>query len=134
MLLRAIAFREALHLVLVAAINDQPPNKAVLNRVNREIAAAYAGARLEPAQGNFLLGPPETGLRSPLLLVARAAFALLTDKRLLRVRRCEGVGDCGWLFLDGTKNGRRRWCSMEGCGSRAKMRRQYARKRADSSH
>ncbi|MFL5589598.1 MAG: CGNR zinc finger domain-containing protein [Ktedonobacteraceae bacterium] len=33
-----------------------------------------------------------------------------------------------------SKNGSRQWCSMEGCGSRAKMRRQYARKRADRSH
>ncbi|MGH3132366.1 MAG: CGNR zinc finger domain-containing protein [Gaiellaceae bacterium] len=46
-----------------------------------------------------------------------------------RVKECPGAGDCGWLFYDTSRNGTRRWCSMEGCGSRVKMRRQYARRR-----
>ncbi|WP_344746998.1 CGNR zinc finger domain-containing protein [Streptosporangium vulgare] len=33
---------------------------------------------------------------------------------------------CYWLFLDTSKNGRRRWCSMTTCGSRDKARRYYA--------
>ena len=36
---------------------------------------------------------------------------------------------CGWVFLDETKNRRRRWCSMKDCGNRAKARRHYARQR-----
>ncbi|MDR0358582.1 MAG: CGNR zinc finger domain-containing protein [bacterium] len=43
------------------------------------------------------------------------------------MRRCPGRG-CGWLFLDAS--GRRRWCSMQTCGSRAKMRRLYERRRS----
>jgi predicted RNA-binding Zn ribbon-like protein len=42
------------------------------------------------------------------------------------VRQCPGR-NCGWLFLD--VSGRRHWCSMATCGSRAKMRRLYARQR-----
>ncbi len=52
---------------------------------------------------------------------------LLTSSALAEVRQCPGCGDCGWLFLDTSKNHTRRWCSMEGCGSRAKMRRHYQR-------
>lgn len=37
---------------------------------------------------------------------------------------------CGWLFLDRSKNRSRRWCSMELCGSRDKMRRHYRRTKA----
>jgi predicted RNA-binding Zn ribbon-like protein len=59
-------------------------------------------------------------------------MALLTAPELQRVRACPGLGDCGWLFLDTSKSGRRRWCSMEGCGSRAKMRRYYARTHGDA--
>jgi predicted RNA-binding Zn ribbon-like protein len=56
------------------------------------------------------------------------AIALLADpRRLPRLTRCPGH-DCGWLFLDRT--GRRRWCSMATCGSREKMRRLYARRKA----
>ncbi|MEO6889729.1 MAG: CGNR zinc finger domain-containing protein, partial [Ktedonobacteraceae bacterium] len=58
-----------------------------------------------------------------------SAVELLTSEEVKRVKECP-ARDCGWLFLDMSKNGSRQWCSMEGCGSRAKMRRQYARKRA----
>jgi predicted RNA-binding Zn ribbon-like protein len=126
---RAIAFREALYAVLIAAIGGRLPDRAALDAVNLEIGGAYAETRLEPVGGSFVLGPRETGLATPLALVARKAVLLLTGSRLERVHRCEGVGDCGWLFLDSSKNGRRRWCSMQGCGSRAKTRRHYARKR-----
>jgi predicted RNA-binding Zn ribbon-like protein len=38
--------------------------------------------------------------------------------------------NCGWLFVDGGKSASRRWCSMEVCRSRAKMRRLYCRRDA----
>jgi predicted RNA-binding Zn ribbon-like protein len=44
------------------------------------------------------------------------------------VKECDGH-DCGWLFLDTSKAGRRRWCSMDVCGNRAKAQR-YRRRRA----
>jgi predicted RNA-binding Zn ribbon-like protein len=34
---------------------------------------------------------------------------------------------CGWLFMDDSKNGSRRWCSMRSCGNRAKAQRHYLR-------
>jgi predicted RNA-binding Zn ribbon-like protein len=59
--------------------------------------------------------------------------ALLTGPELGRVKQCPGpLGDCGWLFLDTSKNRSRRWCSMEGCGSEAKMRRRHERVRAEA--
>ena len=42
------------------------------------------------------------------------------------VKVCPGA-DCGRLFIDETKNGRRKWCSMESCGNRAKASRRSAR-------
>lgn len=66
--------------------------------------------------------------RQPLRdLVAASAIAILSDPRELeRVKLCHGH-DCGWLFLDETKNSRRKWCLMEVCGNRAKSSRHYAR-------
>jgi predicted RNA-binding Zn ribbon-like protein len=46
------------------------------------------------------------------------------------VKVCANPHGCGWLFYDSSKNGSRRWCSMEGCGSSIKNRRQYARRKA----
>ncbi len=52
--------------------------------------------------------------RWPLIrLIAISALSILSDKRkLTRVKTCPG-SDCGWLFLDETKNARRKWCIME---------------------
>jgi predicted RNA-binding Zn ribbon-like protein len=58
--------------------------------------------------------------------VAYAAFDLLTGAELHRVKRC---GGCPWLFLDQSKNGSRRWCAMNDCGTHAKIQR-YVAKRA----
>lgn len=49
-----------------------------------------------------------------------AASHLLLPTEIGHVRQCEGL-DCEWFFLGGGRSGRRRWCSMEGCGNRAKV-------------
>lgn len=62
-------------------------------------------------------------------LIAISALSILSDAReLTRVKKCPGT-DCGWLFLDETKNARRKWCIMETCGNRAKASRSYARRK-----
>ena len=61
-------------------------------------------------------------------LIALSALSLISDDReLSRIKECPGH-DCGWLFLDETKNARRKWCIMETCGNRAKASRHYAKK------
>lgn len=50
------------------------------------------------------------------LLAVQALFTLPAE----RVRACQR---CGWLFLDSSRGGRRRWCSMSVCGNREKARR-----------
>lgn len=65
-------------------------------------------------------------LARPLWDVATAAANLLTLGPLERVRQCSGR-HCGWLFLDTTKNGRRRWCDSAVCGNRARVRAHYHR-------
>ena len=57
-----------------------------------------------------------------------SAGDLLAGPRLDRVRRCANP-ECGWLFLDDSRAGKRRWCSMTSCGNRAKARRHYHRSR-----
>ncbi|GAB2565319.1 CGNR zinc finger domain-containing protein [Kribbella endophytica] len=61
--------------------------------------------------------------------LALAALRLLADEDLSRLRQCQD-NDCGWLFLDRSKNGSRRWCSSADCGNRARAKRHYARTRA----
>ena len=60
--------------------------------------------------------------------VLASACALFVSGSIGAIRECEGE-HCGWLFLDRSPAGRRRWCSMSDCGNRAKARRHYGRQR-----
>ena len=66
--------------------------------------------------------------RHPVLgLVALSALSILSDpSERCRTKTCPGI-DCGWTFVDETKNRRRKWCLMETCGNRAKAARHYRR-------
>jgi predicted RNA-binding Zn ribbon-like protein len=119
---RAIELREALFELL------RPPRRtgrhtAALTVVNEELQRALAGAELTPTTGRYRLTPrPATGLDRIFWPITRSAAELLTSADIDRVRECDGRG-CGWMFLDTSKAGRRRWCSMAICGNRAKARR-----------
>jgi predicted RNA-binding Zn ribbon-like protein len=60
--------------------------------------------------------------------IARDAAELLASERLEYVRACASK-TCEWLFLDESKNHRRRWCDMTKCGNRAKVKRFYTQKK-----
>jgi predicted RNA-binding Zn ribbon-like protein len=83
------------------------------------------------APGSFAWGWASEPLRlgAPLWPVARSAADLLTSSELAALRLCAS-DTCAWLFLDTSRNGSRRWCSMRTCGNRAKARRHHARVRA----
>jgi predicted RNA-binding Zn ribbon-like protein len=125
---RAVALREATYAIFGAVAAGRPAADDV-----HELQAAYrdamAHANLTGAGRRFrwrLSG----GLDVVRWHIARDAVALLESEMLGRVKRCPGgSGDCGWLFLDSSKNASRRWCSMEGCGNRAKLRRFLRRRK-----
>lgn len=54
--------------------------------------------------------------------IARSAADLLASGELERVKICD-AHDCGWFFVDVSRNKSRRWCDMAGCGNRAKAQR-----------
>ena len=56
--------------------------------------------------------------------ILHAAMALAFSPEMERVRIC---GNCGWLFIDTTRNANKRWCTTDICGSRTKARRTMQR-------
>jgi predicted RNA-binding Zn ribbon-like protein len=60
--------------------------------------------------------------------VVRSAAELLVSDEANRIHECGGI-DCGWMYVDRSRNGLRRWCEMESCGTREKSR-QRAQRRA----
>ena len=125
----ARGLREALHRIFSALARRQAPDTYSLARLRFAYAQAVSAGTLSRREdGSFGLGWREDEPRRVRFAVAADAVELLADPtRIERLHRCPGR-DCGWIFLD--TSGRRRWCSMETCGSREKMRRMYARKRA----
>jgi predicted RNA-binding Zn ribbon-like protein len=131
-LLGARRLREAIFGLVEAAVNERPPPQAALDEVNRAVSVALAGRRLRPLPaGGFALGweePAEGDLLWFLRPVAASAVEVLaTDAAGGRLRMCEQEEACSWVFVDESRNGRRRWCSMKDCGNRAKARRFYER-------
>ena len=58
--------------------------------------------------------------------LAWSAASLLVSDDAARLRVCGG-DDCGWMFVDQSRNGLRRWCEMDVCGMKEKNRRRGAR-------
>jgi len=133
---RAIALREAIHRVLSAAITGELPDEDALALLNRELSGALSRLRVAGAPENAYVwawdwngedGEPEPD--RPLWPVARSAAEMLTSPKLGKVKVCAGEG-CGWMFLDESRNGSRRWCDSRDCGNRERVRKHLARKRA----
>ena len=91
----------------------ETPARSALQRIGAGFGWRVEGSRLTNAPA--LLAP-----------ALWSAGDLLTGPQLARVRECAN-DKCLWLFLDESKNGTRRWCSMSACGNRAKAHRHYAR-------
>ncbi len=129
-LLRAVALRESLYALFHAAVSGATPPSAALAKFNRALAKTMAAAAIEPTAAGFAWNWPAHSPQPERLIwpITRSAAELLTAGNLSRVKICPGH-NCGWLFLDTSRNGRRRWCEMEVCGSRAKMRRYHQRRR-----
>ncbi len=58
--------------------------------------------------------------------IARDAVRLFGAETEGRIRECS-ADDCTIVYLDTSRSGNRRWCSMQRCGNRAKVRAHRAR-------
>jgi predicted RNA-binding Zn ribbon-like protein len=126
---RAVELREAIYRIFSAKISEGLASEADLTVLNRELREALSRLRLSPDEDGFALdfGWGGGALDQMLWPVARAASDLLTSDDLDRLSRC-AAEDCGWLFLDTSRNRSRRWCDMKDCGNRSKARRFYNRR------
>jgi predicted RNA-binding Zn ribbon-like protein len=120
--------REAIYSIGTSlAANRLPPSVdlAYLSKVGGEALldasmvqygqGAYAFDHAQRMAENTLLGP-----------LAWSMIDFLRTGPTGRVKQCPGP-DCGWLFLDQSKNNSRRWCDMAVCGNRFKAKQHRAR-------
>jgi predicted RNA-binding Zn ribbon-like protein len=144
--------REATYRVLAAALfgGDRVDTLDALGQLFLRWSAAVARGALAPAgMLPALVGlpadePESDGARGvarirygdvPAWLVAdrlaAACVELMQTVELRHLKACPlDQGGCGWLFLDRSRNGSRRWCTMDDCGAHVKARRLTARRRS----
>jgi len=131
---RAIALREAVYRICMAMAQHKKAQPADLLCLNSELAAALGRLRVVCGKdGDGFMwewANDEQSLDYPLGPIARSAADLLMRSDVVK-RVCQCHGDnCGWLFLDSSKNHSRCWCDMRDCGNRAKIRRFRLKKRS----
>ena len=130
----AVGFRAVLHALFTEVLNDEAVKGSTLKSLNE---------MLDDQVGFTELVRNETGFekrfhydfrepRQVLASVAASAADLLCYGNLELIKKCEGEG-CVLYFYDTTKNHSRRWCSMAGCGNRAKASAFYKRKKLSTA-
>jgi predicted RNA-binding Zn ribbon-like protein len=129
---KAIQFREALFAIFSAIVEHRAIPDTALMRLNLMLQEAHAHGRIAYRDRHFIWEWTNMDhyLDSVLWAVARAAAELLLSEDLEHLRMC-AADDCAWLFLDRTRNQRRRWCDMKTCGNRVKARRHYEKLKAE---
>ncbi len=124
----ALALREALYRIFSATAMSATPAVTDIEALNQALAHTPPRTQLRHTDTGYAwqvakLRPAVSDLLAPVLW---SAADLLTNARLARVRRCAN-DKCLYLFVDDSRNGTRRWCSMSMCGNRAKAHRHYAK-------
>ena len=132
---RAVTIREALYRIFLAIASHHSPKATDTEILNEELSAAMAHMRLlkpsnptEPWTYTF----EESRLDQMLWPITHSAAELLTSKWLDRICECQGQ-NCGWLFVDMSRNRSRKWCDMKDCGNVAKAKRHYQKTRGKRS-
>jgi len=130
---QARELREIIHDVFWAVINRRPVPAAALAKLNAAAVTAAGHMHLVPVKDGFEWRFDDFGAWDAMLWpIARSAAELLASDQLPYVHACSSK-TCQWLFLDTSKNHRRRWCDMTNCGNRAKVNRFYSRKRTTAA-
>jgi Conserved protein containing a Zn-ribbon-like motif, possibly RNA-binding len=127
----ALVLRDTLQALFSRSARKRPLSPATMLELNRMLVEVMSQARVVSENDRFRWAWTKSeALDQMLRPIVRAAADLLTSNLLSRLRECSGR-DCSRLFLDTSRNGSRRWCSMAACGNRSKVRRHYRRHKAD---
>lgn len=118
---RILQARERLYRVLLAEARGLAPDPDTVARIQELVGEAATHRTLVPHDGRFRWTWRPDDRDAILHRLMWAAGELLADRSRRTIRECDGR-HCGWLFLDRSKAGRRRWCSEEGCGSLNRVR------------
>jgi predicted RNA-binding Zn ribbon-like protein len=124
---RALAFREAAYNTFTNRADVRPANTIDEATISEESKVMFQHLTLDLNSQKVELRD-SNDLEYILWALVKDFVDLVTSDDALRVKRCAS-DECGWLFIDHSKNKSRKWCDMRGCGNRAKARRYYKRQK-----
>jgi predicted RNA-binding Zn ribbon-like protein len=128
----ALEARELLYALLFARVHGSPPRKADFTRLAELAGQAYVAAGLQPDDdGSVSWRWSRSELSTIRHVAVSSGVDLLRNGPAIRLKQCPGR-HCGWFFLDATRRGNRRWCSMSECGQEAKDERRRDRRARES--
>jgi predicted RNA-binding Zn ribbon-like protein len=118
----SIQLREAIYQCVVSLINRDEVPPVNMQVINQWVSKAFSNLELAQLDNSFVLDwkAENSGLESVLWPIIRSFADLVTSDDRGRIKQCS---NCGWVFVDNSKNKSRRWCSMETCGNRVKAQR-----------
>jgi predicted RNA-binding Zn ribbon-like protein len=118
----SIQLREAIYQCVVSLINRDEVPPVNMQVVNQWLSKAFSNLELTQLDDSLVLDwkAENSGLESVLWPIIRSFADLVTSDDRGRIKQCS---NCGWVFVDNSKNKSRRWCSMETCGNRVKAQR-----------
>lgn len=125
-LIDGIALRAAIAGLAHATSAHRPPNSDDIDTIN--LFAATPNIPPSLAGGSRQAGRSAVRVGQALATIARDAVELFRDDTG-RLRSCSAE-DCGLVFYDESRSNNRRWCSMQRCGNRSKVRAHRARSSA----
>jgi len=115
----AIETREAVRRMLLGN-GGGPADEDAVQTVNRAASRANLTLRFD-ADGSSHLEPLAGGVDGAIGTILSVAFASMAEGSWTRLKVCPEE-TCRVAFFDHSKNRSRRWCSMEVCGNRTKVR------------
>ena len=124
--------RAALRELFQAAIEERLPPQQALTTVNRHLAenGTHQILQLNTSSGALTLEPNLKAI-DLFALLAKLAYEgaqLLTAPAVSNIKSCSNP-NCLLVFLDTSRTRKRRWCSMDICGNRAKAAKHYRKQK-----
>lgn len=123
----ALSLREAIWRVAQAVRQGEHPLTEDIDTLNRAASAPDLPPQLVQNSSAITWRSPATAT-AVLSTIARDAIDLFSSELRARIRVCENP-NCGLMFVDASRPGKRRWCLMKRCGNMAKTTR-YRKKRS----
>ena len=126
--------RELLYHFFSAIALDSAENisPAMLTRFNKvlTLSLTHLSFSIEQKKISLKWHTSSADLLQPVWIVIKSAYDIITTGDNKRIKECPR---CGWIFLDSTKNNKRRWCNPDSCGSTEKSKKYYEKNKKNSA-